>query len=389
MPWQEKSLMEQRLEFVRLAMVEGANVRALCRRFGISAVVGYKWIRRYEESGPEALADRSRRPHVSPRRSASQVEERIVEMRERHPAWGGRKIRSRLMQLGEKDLPAASTVTDILRRHGLLNTEGTTGPAPFIRFERERPNELWQLDFKGHVGLARGGRCHPLTMLDDHSRFCLCLEACGDEQEATVKKHLTRVFGRYGLPEGLLCDNGPPWGSAGEEDCYTALEVWMMRLGVRVKHGRPLHPQTQGKEERFHRTLKAEVLCRQDLLDNEHAQTLFDPWRGCYNGERPHQALGMATPSTRYVVSEREFPKKLPDLGYQAGEDLRKVQQHGRITYAQSVWRIGRAFEGELVAIRPTGKDGVMEVYFGPHPVAVLDLREPGTTDTETPRKNV
>ncbi len=181
-------------------------------------------------------------------------------------------------------------------------------------------------------------------MIDDHSRYCLCLHACADEQEATAKERLTATFRCYGLPEQLLCDNGSPWGAAGEEDCYTALEVWLLRLGVPVTHGRARHPQTQGKEERFHRTLKAEVLCRQDLLDNPHAQSLLDPWRRMYNTERPHEAIELATPSTRYRVSQRAFPETLPDLGYQHGELLRKVHQHGRICYRGALWRIGKAF---------------------------------------------
>lgn len=376
MPWQEKSLMDKRLEFVTLARMEDANIRALCRSFKVSPDVGYKWIKRYAQGGVEALRDRSRRPLTSPRRSAAPMEQRVVEMRREHPSWGGRKIRQRLVDLGEQ-APAESTISDILRRHGLLHVDG---PArlPFVRFQRSRPNELWQVDFKGHVALARGGRCHPLTMIDDHSRYCLCLRACSDEQEATAKACMITVFRCYGLPEQLLCDNGSPWGSAGQDDCYTALEVWLLRIGVGVFHGRARHPQTQGKDERFHRTLKAEVLCRQDLLDNSHAQSLFDPWREMYNTERPHEALQLATPSTRYSVSQRQFPETLPDLGYQPGEDLRKVHQHGRICYRGSLWRIGRAFVGEQVALRPTSRDGVLLVCYGPHPVAELDLRTPG-----------
>lgn len=378
MPWQELSLMDQRLEFVTLALADGANVRALCRSFHVSPDVGYKWIRRYREGGTEALTDVSRRPHSSPRRSEGPIEQAVLDMRRLHPAWGGRKIRARLLALG-KPAPAESTISDILRRNGLLCTDGAAAhPGPFIRFERSRPNELWQMDFKGHVFLSRGGRCHPLTMIDDHSRYCLCLQACDDEQEATAKECLTMAFRRFGMPERLLCDNGPPWGSAGQEDCHTTLEVWLMRLGVRMSHGRPRHPQTQGKDERFHRTLKAEVLCRQDLLDAAHAQALFDPWRLMYNAERPHQALDLATPSTRYRVSERAFPETLPDLGYQPGEQLRKVERHGRISYHGALWRIGRAFQGELLALRPTPKDGVLEVCYGPHAIAHLDAALPG-----------
>jgi len=281
--------------------------------------------------------------------------------------------------LGGESVPAASTITGILRRHGLLYAQGQEPRSGVCqRYERAQPNELWQMDFKGHVGLARGGRCHPFTMLDDHSRYCLSLRACENEQEGTAKEALVAAFRCYGLPEQLLCDNGPPWGSAGEEDCYTALEVWLLRQGIRVSHGRVRHPQTQGKEERFHRTLKAELLCRQDLLDTGHAQGLFDPWRQMYNTERPHEALDLATPSTRYRASKRSYPEQLPELGYESGEELRVVQQEGRIWYRGTRWRIGKAFEGERVALRPTGQDGVLSVCYGPHRIAEVDMKKPG-----------
>ncbi len=125
--------------------------------------------------------------------------------------------------------------------------------------DRSNPNALWQMDFKGHFAMLKG-RCHPLTILDDHSRFCLGLQACANETIETTQIHLTHIFRRYGLPLALLCDNGGPWGSGYPHIELTKLTVWLIRLGIQVLHGRPAHPQTQGKDERFHRTLKAEVL---------------------------------------------------------------------------------------------------------------------------------
>src|SRR5262249_24110405 len=150
------------------------------------------------------------------------------------------------------------------------------------RFQRERPNELWQMDFKGHFATATV-RCHPLTVLDDHSRYCVGLRACGDERGETVRAELIALFRRFGIPERILCDNGPPWAAAGGEAKWTALAVWLLKLGIGVSHGRALHPQTQGKDERFHRTLDVEVIQRQIWADLRACQRRFDPWRHVYN----------------------------------------------------------------------------------------------------------
>jgi transposase InsO family protein len=379
MPWNEVSTVNLRLEFVTLAAAEGANVRELCRRYDISPQTAYKWIDRYCTGGPAALSDRSRRPTSSPRRSAAEVEAEVLRLRDRHPAWGGRKLRARLIALGYAETPAASTITEMLRRNGRL----APGPAPtaaFTRFEHDAPNRLWQMDFKGHFATACG-RCHPLTVLDDHSRFALGLVACGDERHETVCGHLTALFRRYGLPDRVLCDNGPPWGTAGSQQRYSALGVWLLRLGVGVSHGRAAHPQTQGKDERFHRTLKAEVIQGRTFDDLIMCQRRFDPWREVYNHERPHEALAMAVPASRYQPSQRPFPAALPVWEYGPTDAVRKVACDGTISFKGRPFDLGKAFRGEWVAIRPTVEDGVFGIYFGVHQVAQADLRVQNRTN--------
>ena len=260
MPFREVSAVELREEFVRLAGQAGANVRELCRRYGISPTTGYKWLARHASGGGEGLADRSRRPHTSPGQTAAAIEARIVALRDRHPAWGARKLRRRLQDLGIEGLPGISTVNTILSRHGRLDPAASAKHKAFIRFEKAAPNELWQMDFKGHFAL-RQGRCHPLTVVDDHSRFAIGLQACADEQWTTVQAALTALFRRYGLPWRMLADNGAPWGDDADTP-HTRLTVWLLRLDVPLSHGRPYHPQTQGKAERFHRSLVEEVLDR-------------------------------------------------------------------------------------------------------------------------------
>ena len=377
MPWQEVSTMTLRREFVALAQQEGTNRRALCRRFRISPTTGYKWLARYRAAGAAGLRPRSRRPQHSPRRTPPATEQAILAVRDRHPAWGGRKIRAWLDQRTDTALPSASTITAILRRHGRLDPAEGAKHQPWQRFERPHPNDLWQMDFKGHFPLLQGGRCHPLTILDDHSRFCLELAACADERGPTVQAQLTQVFARYGLPVAILTDNGPPWGASTTPPVHTALTVWLLRLGVRVLHGRPHHPQTQGKEERFHRTLQAEVLRQRTFADLASCHRPFARWREQYNCERPHEALDDQPPITRYQPSPRVWPQTLPPIEYAPGAVVRIVQAKGEIALHGQFYRVGRAFRGYPVAVRPTTTPQHHTVYFCHAKIAELDLSQP------------
>ena len=373
MPWQQVTLMSQRKEFVVLAMVDGANMAHLCQRFGISRRIGYKWLARYLKEGEAGLFDRCRRPRASPGVTPAALEEAVLRVREDHPAWGGRKIRARLQALGWVAVPAASTITAILKRHGKIDPAESLKHRAWQRFEAAFPNDLWQMDFKGHFAVVQG-RCHPLTVLDDHSRYALGLEACADERTATVKERLTGIFRRYGLPQRILVDNGSPWGADWEHP-YTPLTVWLLRLGLGVTHARPCHPQTLGKDERFHRTLKAEVLTYCQGLELPQCQPRFNAWRLVYNLERPHEALGLAVPASRYRVSPRSFPETLPPIVYGPDDQVRRVQADGSISYRQQELRVGKAFRGELVALRPTSSDGVWEVVFCNQRITKIDLK--------------
>jgi transposase InsO family protein len=374
MSWKQVTIMSQRKEFVTLALQEGANITELCNGFEISRKTGYKWIKRFLEEGDAGLQDRSRQPHGSPKKTARAIEADVIQVRKAHPAWGGRKIHSRLQALGRTQVPAASTITAILNRHGLIDPEEAVKHKAWQRFEAGAPNDLWQMDFKGHFPAAQG-QCHPLTVLDDHSRYSLGLKACGDERDLTVRGCLTAIFRRYGLPRRILVDNGSPWG-LDREHPHTTLTVWLMRLGIAVTHARPYHPQTLGKDERFHRTLKAEVLHSCQGLDLLACQRRFDAWRPLYNHERPHEALNMATPASRYRQSPRRFPKTLPPIEYGPDDRVRKVFDGGFISYRNREYRISKAFTGEWVALRPTLADGIINVFFGAHIIAQIKLRD-------------
>jgi len=368
--------MSLRREFVELALREGANRRALMRRYEISPTTGYKWLGRYVAQGIGGLEERSRRPRRSPRRTPAVLEQAVVELRDEHPAWGGRKLRRRLHTLGHRAVPAASTMTAIVRRHGRALGTGSAPSRPWQRFEACAPNVLWQMDFKGHFAL-RAGRCHALTVLDDHSRFALGLRACSDERAATVEQTLRALFLRYGLPERVLTDNGAPWGHSRHGERHTQLTVWLMRLGIRVLHGRPYHPQTQGKDERFHRTLVAEVLAGRTFRDLRHVQTHFDQWRTIYNTERPHEALQLDCPATRYQISPRSLPATLPPIEYGPADQVRRVQSNGEIHYGGREFHIGKAFYRLPVALRPRHRDGDFDVVFCHQRIGRIRLNAP------------
>lgn len=370
MPWREVSIMDQRREFVRLARQEGTNRRELCRRFGIHPSTGYKWLDRWTSDGD--LANRSRRPHASPRRTDALVERHVLAVRDAHPAWGARKIACFLESDGVAS-PAFSTVHAILRRHQRI-VPPPGGPAAALRFEREAPNHLWQMDFKGWVALVDGGRCHPLTIVDDHSRYSVCLEACADEQSNTVQRRLEATFRRYGLPDAFFVDNGSPWGdSCGQ--CWTRLGVWLLKLGIAVIHSRPYHPQSRGKNERFHRTLKAEVFALRRFSDLAEVQRALDHWRTVYNLDRPHEALDQKTPASRYRPSARTWPDRLPQIAYDDGEIVRRVPtSNDYVCFKGLRWKVPQAFRGERVAIRPLSTDGHYGIFFAAHQIANIDL---------------
>jgi transposase InsO family protein len=369
--------MTERKDFIALACLAEANLSELCRRFGVSRRTGHKWLERYRAGGVEALADRSRRPKAHPWKVNAPVQAAILALRAEHPSWGPRKLRRRLEDLGHRDLPARSTIGAILRREGRLSPRASEAATAWQRFEHATPNALWQMDFKGHFALGDASRCHPLTVLDDHSRYLVGLRACACQRTEIVQAHLESLFRLYGLPERILCDNGSPWAGPGGE--HTALSVWLMLLGVTMHHGRPFHPQTQGKDERFHRTLQAELLARRDFANLHQAQPHFDAYRRLYNHDRPHQALGDAVPASRYRPSPRAW--RTPDLAfeYAPGALVRQVKVKGEITFANRFFYLGHAFRGHAIALMPTASDGLYHVYFHAYAIGQIDLRVPNS----------
>ena len=367
MPFQDQE--GSREELCRLALAEGANRRQLCRRFNVQARILYKWLERYRRCGTAGLTDHSRRPRRSPSRTGAEMEAAVLAVREENPVWGGRKIAASLRRQGLSP-PVASTITAILRRHGQPMV--APGQKAWKRFEHGEPNALWQMDFKGDVALGRG-RLHPLTVVDDHSRYAVVLQAADNERHQTVQDAVQAAFERYGLPEIILTDNGSPWGDTGERS-LTKLGVWLIEHGVAPWHSAPFHPQSHGKNERFNRTLKLELLKGRTFDDLQQAQQAFDGWRHRYNHHRPHDALGLAVPADRYRPSVRSYDPIVGPFEYGPDDIVRSVDVAANISFRGRRLKASKALVGKPVAIRPTERDGVFDLIFRHVTVKSIDF---------------
>lgn len=357
MPWKEETVEDQRRTFCARADAFGCNFSALCREFGISRATGYKWLERYR--GGNALRDRSRAPLARPRKTEADVENLLQSVRQAHPTWGARKILRYLENHGGTGLPAASTVAAILKRNGFITPEESAAHTAFKRFQRDTPNDLWQMDFKGHFGMLDGNRCHPLTMKDDHSRQLLCLDAYENERWSNVKTSLERVFNENGLPNTILCDNGAPW--ADNHQGYTPFERWLMDLDILPIHGRIKHPQTQGKIERFHKTMKQELLNHTPIVDIADAERKLCLWRDKYNNLRPHEALGMRCPAEVYEPSRRPYCEVIRPYEYGGEYHVIKVNSWGYVRFANWQIYLSETMIDRYIEFRPS-QDG--ETFF-------------------------
>lgn len=348
MPWEKRTVYQQRKEFVE-AVGESGNISALCREFGITRRTGYKWLSRAESGQP--LEDQSRRPATSPCKTPEAIERRILEVRAENPGWGAKTIRRVLENQGCLGLPCVKTVHNILRRNGCISHEESLKHTPFKRFEKDACNVMWQTDFKGEFRMEDGNYCYPLTILDDHSRFCLQIAPRLSTANVVIPTFLG-VFREYGMPDSILSDNGAQF--AGFKKGYTQFERWLMDLDILPIHGRIKHPQTQGKIERFHRTMKNELLDHKVIADIAHAEVQFQSWRDKYNDIRPHEALGMKCPGQVYSRSDREYPEQITKYEYGGAYHVIKVNSWGYVRFDKWQVYLSETMIGRLIEFRPT-----------------------------------
>ena len=371
MAWYERTVEEMREEFARRVLAQERSKAALCREYGISRPTGDKWLERFQAG--DSMSDRSRAPKTTPGRTAPEMEDQIVALRRKYPAIGAAKLRKMLANEGHTNLPCVRTVNNILHRHGLIEREASLAATPHQRFEKSVPNEMWQADFKGHFAMKNGYRCHPLNILDDHSRFNLCVEALSGETFEDVKPVLVRLFREYGIPFSFLCDNGNPWGTS-QSLGYTRFEVWLMELGILTLHGRIRHPQTQGKEERFNGSFTKECLKQHEILDLVHAQQVFDEYRAFYNEVRPHFSLNLDVPQKHYQTSSRAMPEQIEEWEYGPEYKLCKVKETGYFNYKGQGYFLSEAFAGKHIAVRESHLPGQITLVFRQFKVGRIDL---------------
>lgn len=348
MPWERRTVEDQRREFAQAAL-ECSNFSALCREYGITRRTGLKWKARYEAQEP--LSDRSRRPNTSPTRTPEAVERRILELRAENPGWGAKTLRKVLENQGEQNLPCVKTVNNILRRNGCISPEESQKRQPFTRYEKEKCNMMWQTDFKGEFRMEDNNYCYPLTIIDDHSRFSIKIAPRLSTKNIVIPV-FTEVFHEYGLPDSILSDNGAQF--AGFRKGYTQFERWLMELDILPIHGRIKHPQTQGKIERFHRTMKQELLNHISISNIDDAEVQFGDWREKYNNIRPHEALGMKTPGQVYIASPRAYPEKIQDWEYGGEYHVIKVNSWGYARFDKWQVYLSETMIDKYIEFRPS-----------------------------------
>ena len=368
MPWGNKTVEQLREEFARKAQT-AKNFSALCREYGIARKTGYTWCRRVENGEP--LADRSHVPRTVPGKTAPELETKVLKVREEQPAWGGKKIRKVLENQGVEGLPCVKTVGNILKRNGCISEEASRKSKPIQRFEREKCNELWQTDFKGDFELTGGGRCWPLTVLDDHSRFLLAEIA--KPGTGGVIESFREVFLEFGVPHSVLSDNGTTF--RGYHGGFAQFERWLMEHDVLPIHGRIRHPQTQGKVERLHGAMKAELLEGKEFIDLQQAQQAFDPWRETYNFIRPHEALDMRCPGEVYVKSQRPYADKVPAFEYSGEHHVVKVNNWGYVRFAKFQVYLSETFSNHYLEFRANPLGGSWFACFRSFRIAEFDAQ--------------
>jgi transposase InsO family protein len=371
-PWKETVAMEERMRFVMACQAEEESMAQLCRVYGISRRVGYKWRARYLQRGVAGLQDRSKAPRAHPNAVPERLHDRIVQLRGEHPRWGPRKLRVLLEREAEESIPACSTIGEILKRQGLSVPRRRVrhAPAGAPLGGCTAANRVWCADFKGWFRTGDGARCDPLTISDGYSRYLLRCQAIRQTGAEAVKRVFEATFRQYGLPEAIRTDNGCPFASVGAAG-LSQLSVWWVRLGIDLQRIEPGKPQQNGRHERMHLTLKQETALP-PAASIRRQQDRFDGFRREFNEQRPHEALSMNTPASFYEPSPRGYPERLEELAYPREYELRKVAERGQFRWKR--WRvmIGKALDGEVIGLEALTQR-YWRAWFGPVPLGILD----------------
>ena len=366
--------MHERMRFIVAVDECDEPFAELCRRFGISRKTGYKWLERYEAIGPEGLEDKPPVSHQCPHRLSDEIADLFVLARKAHPTWGPKKLRA-FIQATQPEIvvPAASTIGELLKNHGLIHPRRRRLRVPLHTKPLESgimPNGTWCADFKGHFALGNGKRCHPLTITDEYSRYLLACEGMDEPKTEGVTAQFERCFREFGMPQRIRTDNGAPFAS-NTVGGLSKLSVWWIKLGITPERIEPGKPEQNGRHERMHRTLKDETTkpARATLAEQQRA---FDYFRHEYNDIRPHEALQQKPPSKVYTTSGRAFPEMPKSPEY--GDDfvVRKMDECGRLVRRGKNVLQTRLLAHEPVGLREVG-DARWNVYYGSVMLGTLD----------------
>jgi transposase InsO family protein len=366
--------MDQKLKFIVAVNESELSFAAVCRQHGISRKTGYKLVARYEARGAGGLEEGDPGKHSCPHATPDAVSDRICELRKQYPSWGPQKLRSRLLELGEVGVPAASTIGDVLKKRGLIvprRRRVRTPPNLVPLALGEQPNDVWCTDFKGHFPLGDKTRCHPLTLTDHASRYLLKCEALAAPTDEGVRIHYERAFHEFGIPERMRSDNGVPFASRAPGG-LSALSIWWIKLGIVPERIEPGQPQQNGRHERMHKTLKAEVQPCSTMLEQQRA---LDRFRHIFNDQRPHEALNQRTPTSRYCRSHRAMPAEPRSPEYTDSMKTRRLDGQGRLQFSGAQLLVTRLLAGEPIGIEPIDED-LWELHYGPIAIGELRLRQ-------------
>ena len=351
MPFKESNRVEERIALMNEYDSGAFSVTELCARRGISRETFYQLQRRRDAGEERWYEERSRAPQSRPHAVAPNVVDRIVALRQKFVHFGPKKIRARLLQDAPGlVVPAASTISDILKREGLVAPHKRRRRAldqPEIIAGASAPNGEWSIDFKGWFRVLDGTRCDPLTIADTASRYLIETRITAATHDG-VRAVMERVFNDNGLPDAIRSDNGAPFGSVGAGG-LSRLTVWLLKLGIEPHYIPPGSPQDNGRHERMHRTLKAQT-SQPPAVTWQQQQVRFNQFRTHYNEERPHEALGQTPPATHWCQSERRMPSRIEAPWYNADHEVRQVRPTGEIQ-----WRGKRIYIGEALAREPVG----------------------------------
>ena len=373
MPWKETCAMKERVRFISEWEEGQWSMAELCRRAGIGRKTGYKWLKRYQEGGIEALSDQSRAPHHHPNEIGKEVIEEILRMRASYPYWGPVKLKRRLERQSPKlAWPAVSTIGEILKRHGLTverKKRRKAPPASQPLAHAGAPNDVWCGDFKGWFRCRDHVRCDPLTITDGASRYLLRCQAVAEPNHDCVRPLFAATFRENGLPRAMRTDNGPPFASTGVGG-LSELSLWWIKLGIQPDRIDPGKPQQNGRHERMHLTLQQET-AQPPAANLRAQQRAFDRFRRIYNEERPHEALDLNTPAECYQVSAREYPSRIPEVVYPSDYLIRWVGPCGTFRWRNQKIFLGKVLRGEPVGFEPID-DGIWQLWFSFCPLAVF-----------------